>query len=281
MLFMNRLLRITSPANPRIKQVVRLRTQRERAATGQFIAEGWREVQRAIEAGLDIEQLFLCGDLLHVRDLHALAARPPLRSLSPDVAWFDLTATAFAKMAYLREPEGILAVVRQPRWSLADLPAVTGRTLYLVAVGTEKPGNLGAMVRTADAAGCEAVFAAGTPVDPFNPNAIRSSTAAVFVVPTLCAPPEEVIAWLLDQKIRIVAATPSAAVAHTLADLTGPLAIAIGPEDTGLDDAWLQAAEKSGGSRVAIPMHGRAVDSLNASAAAAVLLFEAARQRAS
>jgi TrmH family RNA methyltransferase len=272
-------LRLTSTANPRVKRVVALRSQRDRAATGLFIAEGWREVERAIGAGLVVEEVFLCPQLLGGGVGADWLGRGALGALGGEMAFYEVTGAVFGKMAYLREPQGVLAVVRQPRWSLEELGAVEAGTLYLVAVGTEKPGNLGAMVRTADAAGCQGVLAAGTPVDPFNPNAIRSSTGAVFAVPTVCAPEGRVIEYLKASGIRVVAATPAGAVAHTEADLTGALAIAIGPEDRGLSEAWLEAADATGGVRVAIAMRGRVIDSLNASAAAAVLLFEAARQR--
>ncbi len=147
----------------------------------------------------------------------------------------------------------------------------------LVAVGTEKPGNLGAMVRTAAAAGFDAVLAADVPgltVDPFNPNAVRASTGAVFSLPTVSAPEARVLAYLQRQGVRLLAAAPRAEVNYTDADWTGPLAVVIGPEDRGLSDAWLDAADQ----RLAIPVAGGVVDSLNASAAAAVLLYEAARQ---
>ncbi|MFW6058840.1 MAG: TrmH family RNA methyltransferase [Phycisphaeraceae bacterium] len=280
-------VRITSPGNPRIKRVVKLRNHRDRRKAGLFIAEGAREVSRAAAAGLHVRELFVSPELLvGVREGESAvetwqrAADEVGRAcpgLGEDVGWLSVPPPVFRKMAYLREPEGLLAVVDQPSWTLEALPAVTGRTLYLVAVGIEKPGNLGAMVRTAEAAGCDAVLAADSPGDVFNPNAIRASTCAVFALPTVAAPSEAIVNWLADKHVRVMAATPRGAVAHTAADWQGPVAVAIGAEDVGLDKAWLNAADRSGGQRVLIPMRGRLVDSLNASAAAAVLLFEARR----
>ena len=155
--------------------------------------------------------------------------------------------------------------------------SLEGDALYLVAVGTSKPGNLGAMARSAEAAGCKALLACGVPVDTFNPNAIRASTCAVFTLPIVNVEEAEAVNWLRGRGVRIAATTPDAgrAVFYTDADLTGPLALVIGPEDAGLGESWLDVADVC----VTIPTLGRTVDSLNAANAAAVLLFEAVRQR--
>lgn len=280
-------VRITSPGNPRIKRTVKLREHRDRRKTGLFIAEGEREVERAVAAGLRVREVLVCPELLvGAREGESGAAlwqRAVERvtklgpGLEESAAWLSAPPAIFRKVAYLRQPEGLLAVVEQRDWTLESLPEVTAQTLYLVAVGIEKPGNLGAMVRTAEGAGCAAVLAADAPGDIFNPNAIRASTGAVFSLPTVAAPSEAIVNWLADHGVRVMAATPRGAVAHTAADWRGPVAVTIGPEDVGLDKAWLSAADRSGGQRVAIAMHGTLVDSLNASAAAAVLLFEARR----
>lgn len=267
-------LKITSVSNPRVKAVVRLREGRERRKAGLFIAEGTREVGRAADAGLRVREVYFRED-----------ARAFVDSLlKAGVEGIEVTPEVLKKMAYHDEPEGVLAVVETPRWGL-DAIEVAAETLLLVAVGTEKPGNLGAMVRTAEAAGCAAVIAAGAPVDAFNPNAIRASTCAVFGVPTVSVGEAEAIAWLRERGVRVIAATLEGAVSPMDADLrAGPLAIAIGAEDVGLGEAWLRAADAvvpgtGGGARVKIPMRGKLVDSLNASVAAGVLLFEALRQR--
>ena len=278
---MSKPLRITSPDNARVGKVLKLRKHRERRATGLFIAEGPREVTRAAAANLTLRQVYLCRALVDKHAEGRAALEPVLAALDDAVERFDVSEPVLVKMAYRQDPEGVLAVVEQPHWSWEDLPPVTDRTLYLVAVGTAKPGNLGAMVRTADAAGCEAVLAAGSSVDTFNPNAIRNSTGAVFSLPTISTDDQTAIAYLLSQRVRIVAATAvKGGTPHSRADLIGPLAVAIGPEDTGLPRAWLEAAEAGNGLRVTIAMRPGTVDSLNASSAAAVLLFEALRQRA-
>jgi TrmH family RNA methyltransferase len=241
---------ITSPDNPRVKEVLRLRKSRERRASGLFVAEGRREVERAIAAGLTVTETYvapeLIGDWPH--------------------AHTDVSARVLARMAYRAEPEGVLAIVEQPRHELPDQP-----TLLLVAVGIEKPGNLGAMARTADAAGADALLVADAQADPWNPNAIRASTGAVFTLPIA----ETTREHLEQLPLQKVAAVVGAKTRVQDADLTQPTALIVGAEDTGLDDAWKDAADV----RVAIPMRGRAVDSLNASAAAAVLLYETLRQR--
>ena len=273
-------MRLTSTSNARVKAVVRLREGRGsggRRRTGLFVAEGWREVTRAVEAGLVVREVYVCEGLLAGEGGggSGRSLGDSLRTgLGGDVEWFETTEAVFRKMANLSEPQGVLAVVEQPRWSLEGLPPVTQETLLLVAAGIEKPGNLGAMVRTAEAAGCQAVLTTG-PVDALSPQAIRNSTCAVFALPTIAVDDGELRDWLGERGIRIIATTPAGAVVHTEADLTGPAAIVIGPEDRGLDEAWLAAAD----ARVVIPMRGKLVDSLNASTAAAVVLFESLRQR--
>jgi TrmH family RNA methyltransferase len=240
---------ITSVDNVRVKEVVRLRKARERRRAGLFVAEGAREVERARAAGLEIVATYFAPELLE---------------------WphggEEVSERVLRKMAYRAEPEGVLAVVEAPR---RELPR-TG-TLYLVAVGIEKPGNLGAMARTADAAGADALVVAEAAADPWNPNAIRASTGAVFTLPVVEATLDEVRA--LD--VSLVAATVDGATRYTDADFRGPTALAVGAEHAGLDERWRAAAS----AHVRIPTRGAAADSLNASAAAAVLLFEAVRQR--
>ncbi len=239
---------ITSVDNQRVKDVLRLRKSRERRRVGLFIAEGPREVERARAAGLRIQATYFAPELL---------------------AWDEgqeVSARVLEKMAYRAEPEGVLAVVEIPERSLPASP-----TLVLVAVGIEKPGNLGAMARTADAAGADALVVADAEADAWNPNAIRASTGAVFTLPVVEATRDEVLALPL----RKVAAVVGAATPYTEADLTQPSAVIVGAEDEGLDAAWREASDV----QIAIPMHARSVDSLNAATTAAILLFEAARQR--
>jgi TrmH family RNA methyltransferase len=241
---------ITSTDNVRVKDVLRWRKVRERRREGVLVAEGPREVSRALAAGLVVRHAYVAPELL------------------PD--WpheaEEVSARVLAKMSYRAEPEGVLAVFEVPQ---RELPA--GATLVLVAVGIEKPGNLGAMVRTADAAGADALLVADAACDPWNPNAIRASTGAVFSLPIL----ETTLADVRALPLQKVAAVVGAPTPHTDADLTPPTALVIGAEDEGLDAAWRDAADL----QVMLPMQGRTVDSLNASTAAAILLYETLRQR--
>jgi TrmH family RNA methyltransferase len=239
---------ITSVDNARVKDVVRLRSGRERRRTGLFIAEGPREVERAKAAGLRIVATYYAPALLDWSEGEPVSER------------------VLAKMAYRTSPEGVLAVVEAP---VRELPI--GGSLYLVAVGIEKPGNLGAMARTADAAGADALVVADAKADLWSPNAIRASTGAVFTLPVVEATRDQVRA--LD--VQLVAAVVGAQTPHTEADLAQPTAILVGPEDDGLGEAWRAVADLD----VSIPIRGESADSLNAATAAAVLLFEAVRQR--
>jgi TrmH family RNA methyltransferase len=278
--------RLTSPENPRIKAVVRLRRQRERRRTGQCIAEGEREIARAGAAGLPVRSLFYCPSLLANEQsphpetptdqggrFEAIVPESVQRVVDGQTACFEVTERLAGKMSALSEPAGLLAVVDQPGWSLSQLPTVSEATLYLVAVG------IGAMARTAAAAGCEALLLGDSVVDAFHPHAIRNSTGAVFSLPTIALPRDQLVEYCQAQRVALVATTLHRAVPYTEAPLTGPVAIAVGPEDTGLDADWHAAADATDGQRVTIPIHADVVDSLNAASAAAVVLFEARRQR--
>jgi TrmH family RNA methyltransferase len=240
---------ITSPDNQRVKDVVRLRRSRDRRRTGLFVAEGPREVERAAAAGLTLVATYYVPELIDW------------------VGGEEVSAAVLRKMAYRAEPEGVIAVVEAPR---RELPRDGSR--YLVAVGIEKPGNLGAMARSADAAGADALLVAEADADPWNPNAIRASTGATFTLPVV----ETTLDEVRGLGVQLAAAAGDAPTRYTDADLTVPTAIAIGAEDAGLPHAWRATADVS----VAIPLHARTADSLNAATAAAILLFEAVRQRA-
>ncbi len=292
---MPRPLQITSVHNPRVADVCALRKHRHRVATGWFVAEGRREVPRAVAAGLRVRQVWHCPELMSLND-------PDLRyvhqRVGDEVQWYEASPAVFQKMAYLDDPHGLLAVIEQPRWDLEGLgsgtwglergvaakasarPQTSGPSpLFLVAVGLAKPGNLGAMARTAAAAGAAALLIADGVVDAFNPNAIRASTGAVFTLPVIGGTSEALLSWLRDAGVTVVAASLQGRdLFADSPDLTGRTAIAIGAEDTGLPARWMQSA----GAQIRIPMAmgaGYDVDSLNAAAAAAVLLFEAVRQR--
>jgi TrmH family RNA methyltransferase len=259
---------ITSLTNPRVKAAVRLRDRRERESTGLTIIDGAREILRALDAGVRVETAFLAEDLLRTPDGHAAADRlrhrPTTILASPAV---------LAKVAFGERSDGIVAIVETPAIGLADL-LLPDNPLIIVIEGVEKPGNLGAVLRTADAAGANAVIAADPRTDPFNPNAIRASLGTIFSLPVVAATSTETIAWLADRGIRPVAAIVDAPTDYVSADLCGPLAIVLGSEAGGLSAIWRDPRV----TPIAIPMHGIA-DSLNVSIAAAIVLYEAVRQR--
>lgn len=261
-------LTITSPANPRVKELVALRRRRTREETGTTLVEGTEELALALEAGVAPFAVYHCPDLLRGDGPQVLATA---RGTAAQVV--ELSATAFARAAYREGPDGLLAAVPSPGRSLADVD-LPPDALVLVGEGVEKPGNLGAMLRTADAAGVDLVVAADPVTDWGNPNVVRASKGTVFTVPVATAGGAETWDWLRAKGVRLVATTPDTERLHTGIDLTGPVAIAVGTEKHGLTDAALAAAQH----RVRIPMAGR-VNSLNLATSAAVVLYEAVRQR--
>ncbi|MGQ0603754.1 MAG: TrmH family RNA methyltransferase [Anaerolineales bacterium] len=261
---------ITSPSNPRIKHVVRLRQRRHREAEGVMVIEGADELALALASGVQPITVFHCPELargsLHVSRFTHL------------VEFVEVSKPVFEKIAYRENPDGWLAIAPALRRGLAELDDIISRAsnaLLLVVVGVEKPGNLGAMLRTADTAGVDALIVCDPATDFGNPNVVRASRGALFTVPVAQAKSTEVLNWLKALNMRIVAATPGASVDYTEVDMRGPIAIAVGAEDTGLSDEWLRRAD----AQVRIPMVGK-VNSLNVSASAALLLYEAVRQRA-
>jgi TrmH family RNA methyltransferase len=261
--------RIDSRTNPRVKALVRLHARREREREDRALVEGAREVERALAAGVPIEAAYLAPALLGAAGRRTAAA---LERAGVDVV--ELSEGAFAKVARRQHPDGLVAVVRPPRRTLEDLD-LPRTPLLLVAVATEKPGNLGGLVRSADAAGVDAVLAVGgAGTDLWNPGVIRASMGSVFAVPVVACDDADARAWLARRGVRRIAATPAAERDLWEEDLTGPVALVLGPEHEGLSPAWTETAE----ARVRVPMHG-AADSLNVSVTGALLLYEAVRQR--
>jgi TrmH family RNA methyltransferase len=260
---------LVSPSNPRLKSIARLRERRERDATGLTLVDGAREARRALESAIEVVEAFVCEPLLSGAD--ARVALDRLRDRRIPVT--TTTASAFAKIAFGERAEGLVLVIRAPSLDPGAL-VLPPEPLLVVVEAVEKPGNLGAILRSADGAGADALIAASPRTDLFNPNVLRASAGTAFAVPMAAAPTSEVLAWLSERDIRVVAARVDAKTAYVDADLTGPLAIALGSEAEGLSDAWAGA----GIEPVRIPMAGIA-DSLNVSVTAAVLLYEARRQR--
>jgi RNA methyltransferase, TrmH family len=263
-------LLISSPANPRLKSLTALRRRRTREELGRTLVEGFEELSLALEAGVLPHALFYCPELM----LDAASQTAVVdRVRGQGVETVQVTRAAFEKAAYREGPDGFLAVVSAVARSCADLQ-VGPSTLTVLCEGVEKPGNLGAMLRTADAAGAEAVIAADPVTDWGNPNLVRASKGTVFSVPVASDPTPEALRWLDERGIALVATTPDTDLDYTDVDYSGPVAIAVGAEKYGLTDRVLEHAAY----RVRIPMVGRA-NSLNVATSAAIVIYEAVRQR--
>ncbi|MGB3827884.1 MAG: RNA methyltransferase [Ornithinimicrobium sp.] len=267
---MSTALIITSPANPRLKALTALRRRRTREEEGVTLVEGYEELQLALAAGVRPRSLFYCPELMSDPGTQRQLI-DETSSRGADI--FELGRAAFERAAYREGPDGFLAVVATVRRTCADLD-VPDDALILICEGVEKPGNLGAMLRTADAAGVDAVIAADPVTDWGNPNVVRSSKGTVFSMAVASDTCETTMSWLREHGIPIVAATPDTDVVHTDISYAGPLAIAVGAEKEGLTEHLLSAAAH----RVRIPMVGQA-NSLNVSTSAAIVVYEAVRQR--
>ena len=261
---------VTSVTNPGVKRVVKLRSARARREEGLFIIEGFREVRRALEGDIAINELWVCPELWLGSHEDEIVEGAEARGAEV----IEASREPFEKMAYRDRPEGLLAVA-----NFFDTTITTIRpsddALILVVESIEKPGNLGTMIRAAGAAGVEAVIVCDPATDVFNPNVVRSSIGTCFVVPVGVGTTDEALAWLRKHGVSVVASTPDATTPIWDAPLTGKTALVVGSEQYGLSDVWLDAADH----KVQIPMPGEIVDSLNASASAAIALYEAVRQR--
>lgn len=264
---------IESPQNPRIKATARLERRSERDARGVTRVEGAREVLRALEAGVVPVEAFVCDEIVRGGSLEA--AVPLLTELdaSRRTRLYTVPAAVFARLAMREESGGVVLVVPYHNLQLADLP-LGEAPLLCVVEGVEKPGNLGAILRTADAAGVDGVIVSEGATDLHNPNVVRASLGAWFTVPLCEAPIADTFAFLKERHIQIVAADPYGERLFTDVDMTRPVAIVLGAEDTGLSAAARQSADVL----VRIPMRGQ-MDSLNLSTSAALLLYEVMRQR--
>ena len=260
---------LTSLGNPRVKDVVRLRNRRHRDRQQRFVIEGVRELASAAVAGLALDTVYYCEALHADRGERALLTRLAATGLVCEAT----SRAVFEKMSYRHTPDGLLGVAAMPAMDLNGL-AVSRDTLWLVAAGVEKPGNLGAMLRSADAAGASGLLVADAATDVFNPNVVRASIGTLFSVPIAVARSPDVRAWLVARDIPVVCARPDADTDYTAVDMRGDIAIVVGSEHDGLGRDWTGPQCQP----VRIPMAGRA-DSVNAATAAALLLFEARRQR--
>lgn len=262
---------LTSAQNPKIKQIVKLKERRERDEAGLFIIEGYRELKRAADAGITIQALFYCPQLF--LGVNETALIEQIRAAGAEINC--CSTYLFEKLSYRDRPDGLLAIAVQMKMSLMHIAAKKNPFL-VVAEGIEKPGNLGSILRSADAAGADAVIVCDRCTDIYNPNVVRASVGTLFTVPVIEASGHETLLFLQKNKIKVVAATPAAKVEFTETDLKGPIAVVVGTEQLGLSELWMKAADL----QVSIPMKGVA-DSLNVAAAATLLLYEVLRQRKS
>ena len=252
---------ITSKSNPKIKNVVKLQKSSERREQNRIIIEGRREIERAVACGFIVDTLFICNDIL--KESVSIAANHVE----------EVTLEVFEKIAYREGSDGLLAVAI-PKY--ADLKSFKPKKnpLIIVLETVEKPGNLGAIMRTADAAGVDAVIIADPRTDLYNPNAIRASIGTIFSVPLFACSSEECINWLRENDIKIYCTYLKASIDYLEADFRQGSAIVMGTEATGISDIWVGAADQN----LIIPMNGIA-DSLNVSVTTAIVVFEAIRQR--
>jgi len=260
---------IWSLANPRVKAAVRLRDRREREATGLTLVDGGRELLRALRQSVAVDHAFVCPSLVIGPD--ASAALDALQKSGAPLV--EISPAVLTKIAFGDRSDGLVAVIRQPSLALEDLAPAVAR-LVVVVEAVEKPGNLGAILRTADAVGADAVIAADPRTDVYNPNAIRASLGTIFSMPLAVATATQTLDWLVSHGLTPIAARVEAPETYLETDLGGQIAVVLGSEAEGLTETWSDPRVRP----VRIPMLG-AADSLNVSVAAAVLLFEARRQR--
>ncbi|MCL6265365.1 TrmH family RNA methyltransferase [Flagellimonas myxillae] len=259
---------ISSTQNPLIKKVLLLKEKsRERKKAGLFVVEGKREIELVQKGGYSIDTLLCCPEILSDFDTN-----PLVKNSTPDQ--IQLTRAVYEKLAHRGTTEGVLALVKSKEHALAHLQFINDNPLILVAEAPEKPGNIGALLRTADAAALDAVLIANPRSDLYNPNIVRSSVGCVFTTQIGMGSTDEIIQFLNSNNIQINCAALTASKNYVECDFKGANAIVVGTEATGLTDSWLQNSDQN----IIIPMQGE-IDSMNVSVSAAILIFEAKRQR--
>ncbi len=258
---------ITSPHNSKIKNILALEKSRERTRQHTFVLEGKRELSLAVAADYKLVTVFFCPEIVKEEEVSSIVR--DLQLLIP------VDRSVFAKIAYRDTTEGIVAVLSQKDHVLKSIK-LGENPLVLVLEGVEKPGNLGAILRTADAAHLDAVILCDAKTDFYNPNVIRSSVGCLFTTQTASGATDEVIRWLIDNGLKILVTDLKGAIPYYEIDYCNPTAIVMGTESTGVSTRWREIAD----TRIIIPMRGK-IDSMNVSNAAAVITFEALRQRKS
>ncbi|RKU24243.1 RNA methyltransferase [Candidatus Poribacteria bacterium] len=264
-------MRITSQQNPHVKYLVSLHKRRERDLNQQFLVEGVREHQRLLASSYQIESIWYCPEITDRSEvasslLEALQERATAGAT-------QISSSVFSRVAYRGSSEGVISVVNQPTCTLSDLP-ICSIPFYLVAYGLEKPGNVGSIIRSADAVACDGVIVCNPRTDFFNPNVIRASIGTVFSVPVAATDPLQLLQWAESHEINLIATSPNATNSYTDTDLTRSCGIVIGEEQRGLPKSFLKHVAHT----VRLPVLGEG-DSLNAAICAAVMLFETRRQR--
>ena len=262
--------KITSLTNPHIKNVVELRDRRERDRKGLTIVEGQREVARALEARVPFKELYICPELLG--DHRQERIWTPEKDFL-NVPIFETTKNVFSKMAYGDRLEGILGICQPTQWPLWNLPEKRD-ALYVVVEAIEKPGNLGAILRTCDGVNVDGILICDDGADVYNPNVIRASLGTVFSLKVAVGKPQEIFDFFKTRQVQVYATQPEAKTIYTKSNLKQSVALVFGSESEGLSDFWVKRADQ----HIQIPMRGKA-DSLNVSSSAAILLYETLRQR--
>ncbi len=258
---------ITSLQNPAIKNIVKLSKSKERREQQLFIIEGARELSLALHSDYQTQSVYVC------REMFEKSKYPDVLDSLSETTIFDISPQVFEKIAYRENSDGIVALAKPKSHTLKDLK-LSENPFIIVLEKVEKPGNLGAILRTADAAAVDAVIVCDPQTDLYNPNVVRSSVGTIFTMQTAICTSTDAIEWLVDKNITTFAAELNAAEFYQNIDFTQPSAIVMGSEAEGLTEVWLNNTKK----RIKIPMRGK-IDSLNVSVSTAVLAFEAMRQR--
>jgi len=259
---------ITSRANPKVKAALSLRDRRDRERSGLFLIEGYREIHHALKGDVEIEQLFFCPDLFLGSNEEAL-----LEEAGKAAELISTSTYVFERLSYRDRSDGLLAVAKKMNRALEQIH-VKKDPLIVIAEAIEKPGNLGTILRSADAAGVDLVIVANGCTDIYNPNVVRASVGTLFTIPVVEAKNEEALLFCQEKGLRLLAATPEAETVYTDAPMKDGVAVVVGTEQLGLSSFWKKACDL----HVSIPMHGVA-DSLNVATATTLVLFEAVRQR--
>lgn len=262
--------RITSRQNERVKRLVKLKERKGRENEGRFVVEGFREISHALKSGIIFEELWICPKFFRSHEFHDL-----VQSIGTNIqATLEVSEEVFEKISHREGPDGLLVVAKERSLQLSDIK-LPNNPLLLVVEAVEKPGNLGALIRSAEAAGVDALIVTDPVIDIYNPQVIRSSQGLVFALPIVVCTNEAALEFLQKHKIQVLATTPQAQTHYWDVDLASASAVAVGSEKDGLTDFWLKNKEVQ---TITIPMPGHA-DSLNVNSAATIVLFEAVRQR--